>query len=219
MTIVPRAGIACAIALWLSGCNSFTTNSYQTMKLALVGPDSPFTVEHVNRLDRPALIGRIGQSEALLLRASERRSLVEWHGLSQHLVTHNGKLVHTAGLPERADVILELSSDDPFLQDLRAVSEDQEYVRSVDFPARYLTGLPQHSRYRLGPEETLEIMGSSVLTQRIDESISMPTIDFSTTNQYWVDVRSGRVVASAQRLSPDLPVLFLTEVIPAGFQP
>ena len=47
----------------------------------------------------------------------------------------------------------------------------------------------------------------------------MPTIDFSTTNQYWVDVRSGRVIASAQRLSPDLPVLFLTEVSPAGLEP
>lgn len=219
MNTLTRAAACCAATLWLAGCNSLTTTSYETLRIAVLGPQSQVTAEYVEQLAGPALIARLGQSEALLLLGSRQRAVAEWHGVDQHLVTRNGKLVHTAGMPVEADAIVTLAADDPFAGDLRALVDGATVTRLVDYPARYLTGVPQHARYTLGPSETLEVMRRPVSLQRIDETISMPALGFKATNRYWLDAGTGRVIASAQHLAPGLPELFLTEVAPTGLQP
>lgn len=219
MKTLTRAAACCAAALWLAGCNSLTNTSYETLRIAVLGPPSQVTADYVEQLAGPALIARLGQSEALLLLASRQGAAAEWHGVDQHLVTRNGKLVHTAGMPAEADIIVTLAANDPFTADLRKLAGGAAVTRLVDYPTRYLTGVPQHARYALGPSETLEIMGQPVVLQRLDETVSMPALGFEATNRYWLDAGSGRVIASAQFLAPGLPELFLTEVAPARLQP
>ncbi|UAW99437.1 YjbF family lipoprotein [Halopseudomonas nanhaiensis] len=216
MTLLLRAAICCAACLWLTGCAPFSSASYQTLRIAVLGPQSQVTTEYVNQLDRPALIVRLGQSEALLTLASRAQAVAEWHGVEQHLVTRNGKLVHTAGLPLEADVIVALAADDPFAGDLRTIADGATITRLVDYPARYLTGVPQHARYTLGPREAMNIMGRSVELQRLDEAVSMPALGFKANNRYWFDPADGRVLVSAQQIAPGLPELVLTEAVPAG---
>lgn len=219
MKLLSRAAACCAAALWLAGCNSITATSYETMRIAMLGPPSQITADYVNTLAAPALVARLGQSEALLLLASRQHTSAEWHGAEQHLVTRNGKLVHSAGLPAEADIIVTLAADDPFAGDLRALVDGTAVTRLVDYPARYITGVPQQARYELGPRETLEIMGQQVELQRIDEAVTTPALGFKANNRYWYDPADGRVLASAQYIAPGLPELFLTEAVPAGVQP
>lgn len=221
MNNLAHAGLLCLAALVLAGCNSSTSTAYRTISLAISGPESSITADQVNRLGRPGLLATFGLSETLLVQAGRSGSFAEWHGPQQMLVTHNGRLVQSAGIPENGDILAPLLPDDPFLGDLRALAEDLEVTRSIDMPARFLTNIPQHARYRSGPMETINIMGVERELQRVDEAISMPSIDFSTTNYYWIDPANGAVLASAQQLAADLPVLYFTEVVPtdAGPQP
>lgn len=219
MKIPLRAGLSAAAAVLLSGCTSVASTSYETLRLAITGPESVITADYVNSLDRPALSARLKQSEALLILASRNEGIDEWHGRSQALVTHNGRLTQTAGLPDEADIIAPLAPSDPFLQDLRSVTEDTEVTRLVDFPGRYLTGVAQTARYRKGPLEILDIMGEQRSLQRMDEMISMPAISFSATNHYWLDPDTGKVLASAQHLAPGLPAVHLVELDQTAVQP
>ena len=211
-----RLGACCLAALLLPGCNSLTNDSYETLKLAISRPEPLVTAEYVNQLDRPALVVRLAQSEALLVRAAETRGVAEWHGLEQMLVTHNGRVIQGAGLPETSNLIAPLAPNDPFDGDLRNICQG-EVVRLVDYPDRYLTGIPQIATYELGRLEMVELMGEELQLQRLDEHVSMPAIDFVTTNSYWFDLASGRVISSVQQLAPGLPPMSLTEVRPAGF--
>lgn len=214
MNNLAHAGALCLAALVLAGCNSATNTAYRTINLAISGPESIISTEQVNRLGRPGLLATFGLSETLLVLAARSGDFAEWHGPQQMLVTHNGRLVQSAGIPEKGDVLAPLLRDDPFLGDLRTLADGQEITRRIDMPARFLTNIPQHARYRFGPIEAIDIMGVERRLQRIDEAIRMPSIGFKTTNYYWIDPASGAVLASAQHLAEDLPVLYLTEVVP-----
>ncbi|WP_339845793.1 YjbF family lipoprotein [uncultured Halopseudomonas sp.] len=217
MNNLSRLGACCLAALLLPGCNSLMNDSYQTIKLAISGPEPLVTAEYVNTLGRPGLVVRLAQSEALLVRAAENRGVAEWHGLEQMLVTHNGRVVQGAGLPDASDLVAPLTANDPFSNDLRQIGLT-EVVRLVDFPERFLTGIPQISTYELGPLEGVEVMGAELQLQRLDEYVSMPAIGFSATNFYWFEPATGRVVASRQHLAPGLPPMRLIEVRPVGFE-
>lgn len=212
MRTLLRAG-AIPLFMLLAGCNSMTATSYDTLRVAIFGPESIVTTDYVNSLEVPALVVQLGQTEALLVQAASTQGLSEWHGLEQMLVTHNGRLVQSAGLPLQADVITALLPDDPFLNDLRQMPT-RSVTRLVDMPMRNLHSLPQHAEYRMGPLQAIEIMGSRRMLQRIDESVNMPGLGLRATNYFWIEPETGKVVASKQHLDPELPPLFLTEVRP-----
>lgn len=216
MNNLSRLGACCLAALVLPGCGSLMNDSFDTIKLAITGPEPLVTTEYVNNLGHPGLVVRLVQSEALLVRAATYGDVAEWHGLEQMLVTQNGRVIQGAGLPDASDLIAPLAADDPFNGDLRAIGP-QEVVRLVDYPKRFMTGVPQIATYELGRLETVEVMGQALQLQRLNEYISMPAIDFATTNAYWFDPATGKVITSNQQLAPGLPPMGLTEVRPAGF--
>ena len=216
MNNLTRLGACCLAAIMLPGCGSLMNDSYDTIKLAISGPEPLVTTEYVNNLGRPGMVVRLVQSEALLVRAAAYGDVAEWHGLEQMLVTHNGRVIQGAGLPEASNLLAPLAANDPFNGDLRDIGQ-QEVVRLVDYPQRFMTGIPQIATYELGRLETIEVMGRELQLQRLDEYISMPAIDFATTNTYWFDPATGKVIASNQQLAPGLPPMSLTEVWPAGF--
>jgi hypothetical protein len=209
-----RMGALTVSCMLVVGCNSMTANAYDTLKIAVKGPDSQISTGMINRLGQPALVVQLGQSEALMVQASASGSRAEWHGSHQMMVTRQGRIVQTAGMPEDSDLIAPLLEDDPFMGDLRMLAERAEVTRFVDMPKRYLSALPQHARYTRGPVQEREIMGELIALQRIDERISMPAINFRATNQYWVDPATGAVLASVQHLSPELAPLVITHVTP-----
>lgn len=218
MKILLRTGVCWLAGFMLAGCNSLTGVSYDTIKLAISGSESVITTDLINELDQPALIVRLGDSEALLVRASRYGQTSEWQGAGQALVIRNGRLVQTAGIPDGNDVLAPLLPDDPFLGDLRA-ADGTEVTRLVDLPSRYLTGIPQQASYKVDGTENLEIMGQDRKLVRIEERVRMPVLNMQTTNLYWLDPANGQVVASRQQLTPELAPLFLTEVTPMGSQP
>lgn len=200
----------------LVGCNTWPGDAVSTLKVAVSGPDSALTMERVNTIDAPVLLAELGVAEALLVSPGSATGLTEWHGRTEMLLTHGGRVVQTAGLP--ADVIAPLASNDPFKEGLLDAADGLEVLRFVDYPALYQTGLRQHARYKRGKVESIEFMGGSHQLLRIDEAIRMPELNFKAVNQYWVEPDSGLVRYSVQHIAPDLPPLRLTLVKLQGSQ-
>lgn len=207
MIRLPLVALGVAV-IGLSGCNSLTRDAIDTMHLAISGPEPVIAVEHVHAVNAPALLAQLGTSEAMLISPGSGTGIAEWHGLEQMLLTHNGRLVHSAGLP--VDVIAPLVSNDPFLAGLDTLETDTEVTRLVDLPGRYQTGLRQHARYRVAGIEPVVYMNTEYALLRIDEMIHMPELDFRATNQYWVEPATGLVRRSIQHVAPDMPPLRLT---------
>ena len=206
-TFLYRVTLGVAIT-GLAGCNSLTGDAFDTLKLAYSGPEPAVKVEHVQAVDQPVLIAEFGVADAMLVSQGQSTGLVEWYGITEMFLTHGGRIVQTAGLP--VDPIVPLVADDPFLLGLHTITDGMEVERLVDYPALYQTGLRQHARYRIGKIESITFMGSSHQLLRIDEHIRMPELDYSATNHYWIEPRSGLVRHSLQHLAPDLPPLRLT---------
>ncbi len=215
-TILPAVVLGMAMA-GLAGCNSLTGDALQTMRLAVTGPASPITVERVRSVNAPVLLAQLGVAEAMLVSSGQATGLVEWHGVTEMLLTHHGRITQTAGMP--ADIIAPLVTADPFAAGLHTVADGFEVTRLVDYPALHRTGLRQHARYKRGRMEKVEFMGESHQLLRIDEVIRMPELGFKATNHYWVEPNTGLVRRSTQYIAPDLPPLHLTLAKIAGGQP
>lgn len=206
-TFIQRVTLGVAI-IGLAGCNSLSRDAVETMRLAISGPESVISVDRVNAVDAPVLLAELDGAEALLVAPGAATGRAEWHGLTEMLLTHHGRLVQSAGLP--VDVIAPLVANDPFLTGLNRVTTGTEVTRLVDYPAQYRTGLRQHARYRVGRMESITYMGARHQLLRIDEMINMPELGFRATNRYWVEPDTGLVRHSVQHLAPDMPPLVLT---------
>ncbi len=217
MNTLLRAGMLCAGLLALSGCNSNTASSYQTLKLAVIGQPSAITAEQARAVPGSSLVVRLGDAEALFVPVSVNGALVEWAGQAEVVVTHHGRITQVAGLP--ADPIVHLAEADPFITGLHTVAEGTTLHRSVDYPSRHLTGLTQEARYSRGPVEQVDILGSTLTLLRIDERIRMPELGFTATNRYWVDQATGFVHQSTQHIADDLPPMRMMVINPYGDRP
>ena len=206
-TFFHRVALGVAV-IGLAGCNSLTGDAFDTLQVAVFGPESQISVEQANAVDGPVLLANLGVAEALLVSPGQGTGLAEWHGLTEMLLTHHGRVVQTAGLP--VDLIAPLTTDDPFIAGLHNLADGYEVTRLVDYPAQYRTGLQQHARYSRGRIESINFMGSTHKLLRIDELVRIPELKFRARNQYWVEPDTGLVRYSIQHLSPELPPLYLT---------
>lgn len=201
----------------LAGCNSLSGDAIDTMRLAISGPESQISVKRVDAVDAPVLLAEMGVAEAMLVSPGRAHGLVEWHGVTEMLLTHEGRVVQTAGLP--GDIIAPLlTADDPFVLGLHVIPDGLEVARLVDYPKQHRTGLRQYARYERGKVEPITFMGTSHQLLRVNEMIRMPELGFKATNQYWVEPDTGLVRHSVQHLAPDMPPLQLTLVKTQGSQ-
>lgn len=215
-TFLHRVALGLAV-IGLAGCNSLSGDAIDTIRLAVSGPESVVSVERVNAVNGPVLLAELGVAEGMFVSPGRATGLVEWHGVTEMLLTHKGRIVKTAGLT--ADITAPLLTvDDPFVLGLHVIPDGLEVARLVDYPALHQSGLRQYARYQRGKVEPITFMGASHSLLRVNEMIRMPELGFKATNQYWVEPDTGLVRYSVQHISPDLPPLRLTLVKTEGSQ-
>ena len=208
-TFLHRVALGVAV-IGLAGCNSLSGDAFDTLKIAISGPDPVVSAERVNAVNAPVLLAELGVAEAMLVSTGGASGVVEWHGLTEMLLTHEGRVIQSAGLS--ADLIAPLLPDDPFVLGLHTLADGHAVTRLVDYPALYQTGLRQQAQYQRRKVESITFMGSSHQLLRVDEQIQMPELGFKATNKYWVEPDTGLVRYSEQHIAPDMPPLRLTLV-------
>ncbi len=204
---LPRALRYCtlaAAAITLTGCNSLTANSIDTIRLAWNGKVNEISDSQVQQVPGDSMLIRAGAAEALFVAPAGSSGCIDWWGIGEQVATCHGRISQIVGL--ESDVIQPLAEDDPFIRGLLHVTDGQQAFRSVDLPLTYQTGISQVATYTVGPLEALTLFGYTAQYRRIDEQIWMPELDYSALNQYWVDPASGQVRRSLQHPIPGLPV-------------
>ena len=211
-----------ASCLALAGCSTRNNIYSQYFQLMRQSFSSAFSNGAIPRQEAAAVpyatIGyRLnGGPENLLILATDTNGDLLWTGSSHVvLVTRDGRLLRTVGLPDNiASVTPSLSRDlTPPGQVLKSAFTS---IRSADFPdeSRYSVSISCKT-VSMG-RAAITILGKALDTVRADEACESSTLGSTFRDSYWVDTQSGFVWRSIQHLTPKGETLETEVLRPPG---
>ncbi len=201
-----RAGLL-AGCLALAGCGSGGDNAYaQYFGLVRGAFANTFSNGAIQRDQAAAIpyasIGyRVNDGrQNLLILATDTGGDLLWTSASHVvLVTRDGRVVRTVGLPDNiASVMPSLSA--AMTPPAQALKSAFTSIHSADFPdeGRYSVSISCRTVKR--GREAITILGKALDTVRAEESCDSGNWSFQ--NNYWLDAQTGFVWRSVQHLTP-----------------
>jgi hypothetical protein len=144
------------------------------------------------------------------------RDLLHWISSDKiTLVTRDGRLVRTAGLPENL-VGTNFVGDDPLVRAGNKIPGQSTSSRTIDLRPQNLFGIPVQTTLIVEGPRQIEIVGRHYSTIQIRELASVELLDWEFENLFWVDAQTGFVWKSLQYISPDLPPVEMEILKPAS---
>ncbi|WP_330220781.1 YjbF family lipoprotein [Pseudomonas frederiksbergensis] len=204
MNILP-IGAYLTMALLLCGCNSLMQASWDTLEASATGPASiELTRTQVDTVPYPQILVTTSTSEGVMAMARQRGDLEFWVASGkQVLMLRDGLVVRTVGLGVSLDGT-RFSGESPFKRGLQHVPDGYASTRWIDIYDGYRVGIAVNSRFSTHDIENIRILEKDFALLRVDEQVDAPTLDFHTTNRYWVDPQDGFIMRSEQHLTPQL---------------
>jgi hypothetical protein len=205
-----KPGLWGAAALLLAGCSSGgsgNTNYAQFYQLAKQSFSASFGNMRVNR-DQAAAIpyASLGYSlddgnQAILVLATDTSGELLWTGASHVvIVTRNGRVVRTVGLGH--DLASLTTRDAAIPPPSAAVQGAFSSTRLEDFPDWGTYGAQVSCRAHLVGQQTINILGQPVTTDRVDEACQSRKPNWSFVDTFWLDPVNGLVWRSRQHIHP-----------------
>jgi hypothetical protein len=191
------------------------TSAFRNARLAAVGfPDTPITREQVEALPYASLLARIGKGPRSLLVLAERDGAdLRWLSADKAmLVTRHGRIVRTAGLTHDLSGT-RLPHGDALGRTAAALS-GASLERFIDLQSQFRYGTPVVSTFAVTGSETIDILGRSHDTVRVTESSRCAQLDWTFSNTWWIDAKTGFVWKSLQWVTQDMPVFELAVLKP-----
>jgi hypothetical protein len=207
-------------ALALAGCgeSKLARTVIDAYQLAIVGrPDVPISRSTVTNLPYASIAAKIGKGpKSLLILWRQDRGDLHWLSADDAaIVTRNGRIVKTAGLPETLLETRSLSTD-PVGAGLESGNQNTIYLREVDLSPPPQFGLLIESKIReIGPR-TISIADIEFDTVLFYEHCTARTLNWSFTNRYWVDPADGFVWRSEQTIARGFPPIEVEILKPAA---
>jgi hypothetical protein len=208
--------------LLLGGCSTQNNNYNQYFQLIRESFSSGFGGGSVPRsvaagIPYATLGYRLnGGRENLLVLATDTNGDLLWTAASHVvLVTHDGRLIRTVGLPDNiASVIPSLSAALTPPGQVRKSAFTG--IRSADFPdeGRYSVSIRCKTVSR--GRAVIKILGKALDTVRADEACENDAMGWSFRDSYWVDTQSGFVWRSIQHLTPKGETIEIEVLRPPG---
>jgi hypothetical protein len=164
----------------------------------------PLTREQVDAVPYASIAVRIGHSAPSFV------VLSRYDGESRHwmsanrvvLVTRDGRLVRTAGLPRDIRYMGALPSG---LQELAADGAPHKVLVDLTGPDEY--DIAMELSYAREGAERITILDHPRDTIRIREDVHVAAWRWSAVNHYWVDAATGVVWKSEQAYCPQIPAV------------
>lgn len=125
------------------------------------------------------------------------------------IVTRNGRVVKTVGLPQNLEKVI-LKNGDPLEQ-----AVPRRGMRLLDLSPGQYFGVPVECEWQMEGPDATEIRGKVVQTQVWREDCVATTIDWSFSNRFWRDA-GGFVWKSEQHYSPGAPLIHMAVLQPYG---
>jgi hypothetical protein len=195
-------------SLAIAGCSTQSNEYSQYLQLIRQSIAVSFSDGAITRAQAAAIpyatIGyRLnGERENLLILATDTNGEELWTGSSHVvLVTRDGRLVRTVGLPDN------IASVTPSLS-LTLIAPGQALKNA--FTSNRSADLPEEGRYSVSiscktismGRAAIVILGKSLDTVRADEACVSSALGWSFRDSYWVDAQNGFVWRSIQHLTP-----------------
>ncbi len=143
-----------------------------------------------------------GSAEAMLVLATDSLGDQIWTS-SSHIVllTHQGRILRTVGLThDRAATVAQNRAEVPPLS--QALQAPFSSTRFLDFPDIGAYSVPVTCvTTRRGPR-AISILGTRLDTIQVDETCKSKPLNWSFTDNYWIDAQNGFVWHSVQHLHP-----------------
>lgn len=218
--LISRRAFVAGAAAALAGCgdSQIAKTVVDAYRLTVIGhPDIQIDRDTVTNLQFASIAAKIGKGprSLLILWRIERNDL---HWLSADgaaVITRHGRVVKTAGFPEN---LTDTRSPmrDPVALGLHKSANLGRFGRQIDLdgPARY--GVHVESTFEpLGPQQ-ISIVGIDFDTVVVRERCTAKRLNWSFTNDYWVDPVDGFVWRSQQTIARGFPPITIDILKPAG---
>lgn len=217
-----RSFLVSGLTLPLAACELPYGLDMKTVKTAAavaVGLEDPpgITVEQAAKVPFASMGLRIGHSgERMLVLATDNHGERLWTSSErQALITRNGRIIKTAGLPWNLSN-MRFPGGDPLVTGLQNPFPQYAVLRLADFKDihRYDVAITGHLE-RKGLK-MITILGAELPTLMVVEHCQCEVVDWEFTNIFWVDRDSGFVWRSTQSIHPNLPPFTINMLRPPG---
>jgi hypothetical protein len=218
--LISRRAFVAGAAAALAGCgdSELARTVVDAYRLTVIGhPDTQIDRDTVTNIQFASIAAKIGKGprSLLILWRIERNDLHWLSADSAAVVTRHGRVVKTAGFPENL-TDTRSSMRDPVELGLHKPANLGRFARQIDLdgPARY--GVQIQSTFEpLGPRQ-ISIAEIDFDTVVVRERCTATTLNWSFTNDYWVDPADGFVWRSRQTIARGFPPIIIEILKPAA---
>lgn len=204
------------LSILLVGCSQNMNSVGKTFKLAFVGQDDTHvTAKQVTNTPYASAYLKVGKApQAFVVLAFAEQNQLKWIGADKNMVaTQHGRLVKTQGFGEDITYVDNLQQD-PLTLGLLKASTPMTWQSRVEWAQVFRGGYETRSVFQARGKETVKILDTSRELLRFDEQVTVPTLNESYTNSYWLDPTNGNVIQSQQYMGPDMALVKFTVLKP-----
>lgn len=203
--------------LLLQACTQTQKGLEQTLLLAVNGPDDvTVTDEQIADLPYASLYARINNGPRIfVVLGYDENGQQKWVTQDKAmLVTAQGRLVKTLGLPDNLQQVSNLQQD-PLtaglhLQDGAQWTRIAQWTEQGKVRAATLT-----SRFMRGDDQVLNIAGQRIASRVWTEQVRIDSTGDEWENTFWIDNSTGEVIQANQMLAADAFPVTTTILKPA----
>ena len=197
---------SCLVAcLLLCGCSPLMKASVDTFKATLNSAEPvQLTADDVAAVPYAQILVTTPSSQGVMAKLRQQGDLQYWVASGkQVLLMRNGLVVRTTGLEPGLDGT-RFDGQSPFKRGLQHIADGERSTRWIDMYQGEQVGLAVNSRFIRKGLETVTILDTPYVLQRIDEKVEIPALGFSNPNHYWVRPADGIILQSEQYVTPGL---------------
>lgn len=203
-------------SILLAGCSQNMEQVGKTFKLAFLGQDDTHvTAKQVANTPYSSAYLKVGKApQAFVVLAFAEQNQLKWIGADKNIVaTQHGRLVKTQGFGEDITYVDNLQ-EDPLTLGLLKTSTPMTWQSRVEWAQVFRGGYDTRSVFQARGKEIVKILDTSRELLRFDEQVTVPVLNESYTNSYWLDPANGSVVQSQQYMGPDMALVTFTVLKP-----
>lgn len=204
------------LSIVLTGCSQNVDQVGKTFKLAFFGQDDTHvTAKQVANTPYASAYLKVGKApQAFVVLAFAEQNQLKWIGADKNMVsTQQGRLVKTQGFGEDITYVDNLQND-PLALGLLKTSTPMTWQSRVEWAQVFRGGYATTSVFQARGKETVKILDIPRELLRFDEQVTVPALNESYTNSYWLDPASGSVVQSQQYMGPSMALVTFTVLKP-----
>lgn len=205
----------CFIGL-LPGCAQHVASLGETMKFAVMGqPDVQLPVQKIKQLPYASAYLKVGKApQAFVVLAATENGQQKWVTADKNMVvTDHGRIIKTIGFGEDIISVDNLKSD-PLALGLLKPDMPKQWQTKTTWTQVFRGGYEIISSFEKKGIEQITVLEKPCLLLRFDETVSVPVLNLSYTNSYWLDPDNGMVIKSLQYMGPELAQVQFTILKP-----